>query len=138
MKFLASIPVYGDQSFRGKCPQEHVEQTSFFNRLRSEYSQTWGAIALHPRNEGQLRDGQFAAMRKVQMEGQTKGAVDIIIPAAPSFVCELKRTDHTKSSWQDGQIAYLEAAQAAGAFACIGLGALGAWAAFEAWLRAKG
>ena len=71
---------------------------------------------------------------KHQAEGMTKGAADIIIPARVAFVCELKRQDHTLSRWQSGQQEYLEAAQAAGAFACVALGAAAAWQAFEEWL----
>jgi hypothetical protein len=41
----------------------------------------------------------------------TPGASDIIIPAACSFVCEIKRRDHTKSKWQPGQVEYLESAK---------------------------
>jgi len=73
-------------------------------------------------------------MIKQKAEGMTPGASDIVIPASVSFVCEMKRQDHTKSKWQDGQIAYLDAAQRAGAFTCVALGNLGALEAFEAWL----
>ena len=134
MKFPDGIPVYGDQLFRGKCPTENVEQASFFNRLRREYPISWGLIALHPRNEGLKEKGQFSTVLKHKAEGMTPGAADIIIPASPSFVCEMKRRDHTQSHWQEGQIEYLEAASAAGAFACVALGALGAWEALEAWI----
>lgn len=136
MKFPDWLPVYGDINFRGKCPLEAVEQASFFNRLRGEYPQSWGIIALHPRNEGLKEKGQFSTVMKHKAEGMTKGAADVIIPAAPSFVCEIKRRDHTLSSWQEGQQDYLAAAQAVGAFACVALGAVGAWEAFETW-RAK-
>lgn len=133
MKLPAGIPVYGDPAFRGKCHQEHVEQASFFGRLRREYPDSYGLIALHPRNEGLLIGGQFRAIQKHRSEGMAKGAADIVIPGRPAFVCELKRLDHTKSNWQDGQIEYLEAAQAAGAFVCIALGAAAAWQAFDEW-----
>jgi hypothetical protein len=134
MKFPATIPVYGDRAFRGKCPPEHVEQASFFAKLRREYPDTWGLIALHPRNEGLLIKGQFQAVTKHQIEGMAKGAADIVIPGGRGgFVCELKRQDHTLSGWQDGQIAYLEASQAAGAFVCVALGAAAAWQAFVEW-----
>jgi len=127
------FPIFGDTSFRGKCPHEHVEQASFFSRLRREYSDSYGLIAIHPRNEGLKTGGQFSTVIKHSAEGMTPGASDIIIPACPSFVCELKRRDHTLSAWQDGQQEYLAAAQANGAFVCVALGAVGAWEAFEAW-----
>lgn len=133
MKFPDGIRVFGDTAFRGKCPLEHVEQASFFNRLRKEHPDSWGLLALHPRNEGLKEGGQFSTVLKHKAEGMTPGASDVVIPGRVSFVCEIKRTDHTLSSWQPGQVAYLLAAQDAGAFACVALGAGGAWSAFEEW-----
>jgi len=98
MKFIEAIPVYGDITFRGKCPPEEVEQASFFSRLRREYPDTYGAIAIHPRNEGLKEKGQFSSVIKHAAEGMTKGATDIVIPGCPAFVCELKRQDHTQST----------------------------------------
>jgi len=121
------FPVYGDTTFRGRCQLEAVEQTSFFSRLRREYPDTWGLLALHPRNEQLLSGGQFSTVQKHKAEGMAAGAADIIIPAARALVIEVKRLDYTKSSWQDGQITYLETAHNAGAFACVALGAVGAW-----------
>lgn len=129
------VPVFGDVAFRGKCPKEEVEQASFFARLRREYPASWGLIALHPRNEGLKVGRQFSTVLKHQAEGIAKGAADIIIPASPAFVCELKRQDHTLSQWQEGQREYLAAAADAGAFACVALGAAAAWEAFEVWLN---
>lgn len=135
MKFTGiRVPVYGDQSFRGDCPKESMEQITFFNMLRNEYPDTWGVLALHPRNEQLLKGGQYRGVIKQKAEGMTKGASDIIIPGNPTFVCELKRRDHTKSKWEDGQIEYLEAARAAGAFTCIALGSDAAKEAFKDWL----
>ena len=127
------FPVYGDISFRGKCPAESMEQITFFNKLRIEYPATLGMLALHPRNEGQLRGGQFRGMIKQKAEGMTPGASDVIIPGARSFVCEMKRQDHTKSKWQAGQVEYLTAAHDAGAFACVALGWQAAWRALTDW-----
>ena len=62
------------------------------------------------------------------------GAVDIIIPGRPAFVCELKRRDHTKSVWQKGQLNYLRIAQELGSFACVALGADAAEEAFGKYL----
>lgn len=130
------IPVYGGD-YRGKCPVEDVELASFFSRLRREYPDTYGLIAIHPRNEGLLMGGQFSSVIKHKAQGMTPGAADIIIPGAPSFVCELKRLDPTKSKWQDGQREYLTAAAKAGAFTCVAFGAVNAWAAFTEWLDAQ-
>ena len=127
------FPVYGDTSWRGKCAAESMDQMTFFNTLRREYPDTWGRLALHPRNEGQRMGGQIKAMIQHKAEGLAPGASDIIIPGRITFVCELKRQDHTQSKWQDGQIEYLEAAHAAGAFACVALGWKSAWTAFLDW-----
>jgi hypothetical protein len=132
------VPVYGDTKFRGACPKEEIEQVTFFNRLRRVYPDTYGLIALHPRNEQQLKGSQHRTLISQKAEGMTKGAADIIIPGAPTFVCEMKRRDHTLSTWQDGQTSYLVIAEAAGSFACVALGADAAWEAFEAWIRARG
>lgn len=133
---LKKLPfkVYGNADFRGKCPKESVEQITFFNKLRTEYPGTWGILALHPRNEQLLKGGQHRGVIKQKAEGMTKGASDVIIPASVSFVCEIKRQDHTQSKWQDGQIEYLTAAHNSGAFACVALGYVAAWEAFNDWL----
>lgn len=140
MKFdkvkAGGVLVFGDVAFRGKCPSEQVEQVTFFNRLRQEYPETWGAIALHPRNEGLRKHGQIGAVAMHAAEGMTPGAADIIIPARRAFVCELKRQDHTICAWQDRQEAYLVAAAQAGAFACVALGYKAAWEALQEWLIA--
>jgi hypothetical protein len=127
------VPVYGDVRFRGACPKEELEQVTFFNRLRREYPASYGLTALHPRNEQQLRGGHIRQITKQKAEGMTSGAADIIIPGAPAFVCEMKRRDHTQSSWQDGQKEYLAACLAAGAFSCVALGHEAAWSAFQDW-----
>lgn len=127
------VRVFGDVKWRGKCVAESIEQISFFSKLRAEYPASFGMLAIHPRNEQLLRGGQFRAVARHKAEGMTPGASDIVIPGRVSFVCELKRRDHTKSKWQDGQIEYLTAAADAGAFACVALGAAAAWEAFDVW-----
>lgn len=127
------VPVFGDTSYRGHCPIESVEQQEFFRHLRRNYPDTLGLIAIHPRNEGLRVGGQLGAMRRYRAEGMTKGAADIIIPAKIPFVCELKRRDPTKGSWQDGQREYLQAAKDAGAYACMALGAEAALSALALW-----
>lgn len=132
MKLNNDITVYGDPSFRGKCPTENAEQITFFARIRKQYPDTYGLIAVHVRNEGR-KTWAKAAFHKAG--GQAKGASDIIIPGAPTFVCELKRCDHTQSKWQDGQQTYLFAAKNSGSFVCVALGADAAMDAFYDWLR---
>jgi hypothetical protein len=130
MKFQKEIRVYGDQSFRGECPTETAEQITFFNIVRRDFPEV-GKIATHIRNEG-VRTHNQAARQKA--EGMTVGASDIIVPGCPAFVCEMKRQDHTKSRWQDGQIEYLLQAQENGAFVCVALGYVAAIEALKDWL----
>lgn len=132
MNLPDDIPVYGDTSFRGKCPTENMEQVTFFNRIRKQYPDTWGKLAFHPRNEGKRTHFQAAHQAS---EGMTSGTVDIIIPGRQTFVCELKRQDHTQSVWQKDQENYLRTAQSMGAFACIALGANAAEEAFRKYLE---
>ncbi len=125
------IPIYGDLTYRGKCPKETLEQVTFFNRLRRDFPDTLGLIAFHVRNEGKRTHLQAAAEKS---EGMTTGAADIIIPGAPTFVCELKRRDHTQSELKVEQLAFLRAAQARGSFVCVALGVDAAWEALHAYL----
>lgn len=127
------IRLYGDTTFRGKCPTENIEQVSIVNHIRKSYPDTWGLLVFHPRNEGLKERGQFSAVMKHNAEGMTKGAPDIIIPGAPSFVCEIKRQNHILSKLEDEQVRYLKVAAELGAFACVALGAVAAWEAFETW-----
>lgn len=127
-----NIPIFGDPKWRGKCPKESVDQISVVNRIRREYPDTWGRLLIHVRNEDEVASAQ--AMRKRKLEGLVPGASDLNLPARTPWICEIKRRDHTLSRLSDEQLAYLVAAQNAGAFACIALGAVGAWEAFTHWL----
>lgn len=130
MKFNPKIPVYGDTSFRGKCTVEDVEHINFVSWARCNHPEQ-AAVLIHPKGEGKRSFQQAAKEKKM---GLNTGASDIIIPASLSFICELKRLDHTKSKWQDGQQEYLLAAQKLGSFVCVALGAEGAKLAFLEWL----
>ena len=72
---------------------------------------------------------------KEKSEGMATGASDVIIPGRQTFVCEIKRRDHTQSNLPKVELDYLRASQAAGACACIALGVDAAWEAFENWRR---
>lgn len=127
MKFPPWLSVYGSTEYRGDCPTETAEQSTLFNQLPTSLR----SIALHIKNEGKRN---FRQMAKQRAEGGfIKGASDIIIPGAPAFVCEMKRRDHTKSSWQTGQLDYLKACQEQGAFVCVALGWEAAMEAVRKW-----
>ncbi len=133
MKTPEWLPVYGSMEHRdSRCPSESLEQVTFFARLRREYPDSHGLTAIHPRNEGKRSHAQTMTQKS---EGMTPGAADIVIPGCPAFVCELKRRDHTKSRWQDGQVEYLCAAHKAGAFVCVAFGCDAAWQAFGEWIK---
>ena len=129
------LAVYGDINYRGECPTEHADQIAFFSKIRNDYPETYGKIALHPNNDQRIKGKGFYKLNIDKAKGFCKSASDIIIPGCPTFVCELKRQDHTKSKWQDGQIEYLETAKSLGAFVCVALGVEGAIKAFEEWTR---
>lgn len=131
MKMPPWLRVYGDTAFRGDCPPESAEQITFFNRLRANYPDTYGRIALHPKNEEKRSGRQFAQLARDKAMGLSLGASDIVIPLG--FCCEMKRQDHTKSKWQPGQIEYLKVVHNAGGFACVALGWEAAWEAFKEW-----
>lgn len=125
------IMCFGNPDFRDKkCPKESAEQVTFFNQLRKKYPDSYGLIAVHIRNEGKKTPAQ---VEKEKAEGMTPGAPDILIPGNPSFICELKRQDRTLCELQEGQVPYMLAAKAQGAFVCIALGWRAAWEAFEQW-----
>lgn len=131
MKFNDEIPVFGDTSFRGKCPVETAEQVTFFNWLKREHTGLY-AVAIHPKNEGKRSAQQ--AMRQRAEGSLNKGASDVIIPGSPSFIIEMKRKDHTQSSWEAGQQDYLVAARDRGCYVAVALGWEGAREAIEHWM----
>lgn len=120
MRFPNWLHIEGDQTFRGDCPTEQMEQITLIRRIRDRWPQTFGAVVVHVKNEGKRTHGQYAFAKA---EGLTAGAPDIFIPGNPSILIELKRRDHTKSKWQEGQLGYLEAAHKLGACVCVALGA---------------
>lgn len=129
------VVTFGDLGFRGDCQTESMEQMIAVSDIRMKYPQSAGRVIVHIENEGQLRGGQFHGMRKRKAMGLTTGAVDLIIPGTPTFVCEMKRRDYTKSKWQEGQQEYLIAASEMGAFSCVALGAGAVLDAVEAWMN---
>lgn len=119
-----------DSDYRGDCPLESAEQQTFFNKIRREFPDTYGKLAFHVRNEGKRTKQQA---QKEIAEGMTKGVVDIHIPGSPSFVCELKRKDKTKSRLPKDEETFLIEAAKLGAFSCLCYGWEQAWLAFEEW-----
>ena len=135
MKFHPWLKVYGDQEYRGECPLEEAEQATFFSQVRKAYPDTYGRLALHPKNEGKRRGAQFAQLARDKALGMTKSAPDVVLPGSPTLLIEIKRRDHTKSKWQEGPPEYLQAAQDAGCFVCVALGWEAAWQALKDWIE---
>jgi len=134
MLFPDWLEIAGNKDYRGPCPHEHVEQATFFNLLRSIYPNTYGKVAIHPDNEGKRSYGQ-ANFKKRQ--GGAKGASDIVIPGDMCFVIEIKRLDHTKSKWVDGQQEYLRSSIELGAIVFVALGGENAFYRFNELLSIK-
>lgn len=132
MIFPSFLNVFGDTTYRGDCPLESADQATLVNQVRKRHPKTAGRLIVHVKNEGK-RTARQAQMDKAQ--GLTKGASDIMIPGNPSLVLELKRKDHTKSAWSEGQKEYLEAAKEAGAFVCVALGWEAALKAVDKWIE---
>ncbi len=134
MKIPPHIKTYGNMDFRGECPKEDAELITFFNELKRLYPDL-ARIAIHPDNEGLVIGTGHLHHAKQKAKGAiNKGAADIVIVGNPTFVCELKRRDHTKSRWQDGQLEFLEASQKRGAFVCVALGYEAALNAVNDWV----
>ena len=128
----AGILIFGDLSFRGDCPLEGAEHTTFFNQLRIIWP-LYGRIAIHPKNEGKRKGKDFESLKRDKANGLTPGASDIQIPGGPSFVCEMKRLNHMKSDFEKDQIPYLLDCKENGAFVCVALGYKAALEAVEYW-----
>lgn len=130
MKASGNYRVYGDLAYRGKCSSEDAVHVAFVAWLRHKHPE-YAALCIHPKNEGK-RTAQQASMDR-KMGSITRGASDIIIVGNPTFVCELKRQDTTKSKWQPGQEDFLNQAVEHGALACVAFGLDAAKEAFIAW-----
>jgi len=134
MKIPQDIKVFGDMSFRGDCAKEDLELITFFNQLRIKYPKL-AKVAIHPDNEGLVFGTGFNNHTRQKAKGAIRnGAADIIICGCPTFVCEMKRQDHTKSRWQDGQLDFLQTSQELGAFVCVALGYEAALEAVNNWI----
>ena len=134
MKMHEDIKVFGNMDFRGDCAKEDLELITFFNQLRVKYPKL-AQVAIHPDNEGLVFDTGFNNHTRQKAKGAIRnGAADIIIVGCPSFVCDMKRKDHTKSRWQDGQLDFLQTSQELGAFVCVALGYEAALQAVDTWI----
>ena len=135
MKFEPWLKCYGSPNYREPCPPESAEQITFFAELRRRYPDTYGKLALHPKNEEKRKGKQFNRLAIDKALGMTPGASDVIVPLG--FACEMKRQDHTKSKWQPGQVEYLKAVHDAGGSACVALGWKAAMEALEEWISQR-
>lgn len=133
-KIPPTIPIYGDTSFRGRCPLEDSETASFVQWVKYQYPE-YENITTHVKNEG--KRGHWAARNDKSM-GLTQGFADVIIASTPAFALEMKRQDHTKSKIGDGQIEHLLNVIHHGGFACFALNFDGAKQAFIDYLEFKG
>ena len=129
MNFPDWLTVHGDIAYRGDCPTEDAEHTTFVNAMRRVYP-AQASVMVHVSNEGK-RTASQAQWDKAR--GMVKGASDFIFAGSPALVIEMKRRDHTKSKWQTGQIEFLDAARKQGAMVCVALGWEAAMQAVKEW-----
>lgn len=125
------LTVYGDRSYRGKCPREIEDQMSFFTWLGNELPE-YRALTFHPKIESRRSHAQAAIDRKAGT--LTKGVADVIAIGFPCLVMELKRKDESDSGWSDGQLKFLERAKNAGASVCVAFGLEAAKEAYLEWV----
>lgn len=124
------LTVYGNANYRGPCATESAEQITLFSQIRRLHPYL-APIVFHPRMEGDRTKGQ-ADWQKA--DGSiVAGVADVIGVGHPMLVLELKRRDHTKSTWQKGQVEFLQASHKRGAFTCLALGYEAALAAVRDW-----
>lgn len=135
MKLPPWLKTYGDPAYRGDCPKEDAELITAVNWMRREHPDL-AAVMVHIENEGKRTMAQ-AAMAKAK--GLNTGAVDLVLLCSPPLCLELKRRDHTASSWGKGQQEFMLAAQKQGAFVGLCLGAEGVKDAVKEYLtKSKG
>lgn len=132
MKFNESIPVFGDVSFRGGCKSEYCEQVDFYAWLKLNYPE-YHSLFLHPKTEGQRTYQQVNYEKRAG--GIPKSLPDLMIINNYPFCVELKKKNHVKSQWQNGQQEKLIELKNAGCFIGVALGADGAKEAFLQWLE---
>jgi hypothetical protein len=123
LKFPEWLNVFGDTQTRGDCASEDTEAINFYSWLKFNELELF-ELCLHIKNEGRKTWQQVAKDKK--MGSIKKGAPDYVFLTTPPFLLELKRADHTKSSWQENQLTFLKRAHDDGAFCCVALGCDGA------------
>lgn len=131
MKFNSDIPIFGDTSYRGECPREVSEQANFYAWLKL-YHSDYADLFIHPKSEGKRTPSQVNYDRKTG--GIPTSMPDCMIIGRVPFCVELKRKDHTKSRWQEGQQEKLIRLADAGCFIGVALGCEGLKEAFLSWL----
>lgn len=119
------ILVFGDEDFRGKCPDEKTASQTLVTQTRIRYPET---VFLHVKNEGD-RDGKQWEFE--QAMGFRTGASDYLFIGNPTMALELKQTNHKNSKITDAQIKFLVDIKNAGGIAALALGGVNAVEAME-------
>ena len=119
------ILVFGDEDFRGKCPDEKTASQTLVTQTRIRYPET---VFLHVKNEGD-RDGKQWEFE--QAMGFRTGASDYLFIGNPTMALELKQTNHKNSKITDAQIKFLVDIKNAGGIAALALGGVNAVEALE-------
>lgn len=105
-----------DSGYRGACRTERAEQIDCISWVDHNFPER-STLLFHPANEAKGTASHHALRKK---EGVRGGVSDIIdLNNTPSFICELKRKDRTKSALSPTQKTFTAAADAAGHFVCV-------------------
>lgn len=131
MKMHPLIKVAGGLSYRGKCPQEKSEQQTLVNQVRKKYPEL---MLTSVKNEGKRTKAQMDEDRAM---GFLNGVSDLVFFGNPMLFIEMKRQDHTQSTWQAGQQEFLIRMQEMGHVSLVALGWEAAMEAVEDWMRIK-
>lgn len=121
------ILIFGDENFRGKCPEEKTASQTLVTQTRIRYPET---VFLHVKNEGSRDGGQWEFE---QAMGFRTGASDYLFIGNPTMALELKQANHKNSKITDAQIKFLVDVKNAGGIAVLALGGVSAVEAMEYW-----
>ena len=140
------IEIFGDTNWKGKCKAEDSELAQFFTDVRYNYPEYYDLI-FHVENEWNPQSGSsYAYHAKSKAKGRLDSVADIIClpisPAAPAFICELKRLDFSQSvksskdkAHFERQLSRLSSQKSYGAIAFVALGCNNAYKEFERYVN---
>lgn len=121
------ILIFGDENYRGTCPNENTASQTLVTQTRKRYPDT---VFMHVKNEGKRTKQQ---MDLDQAMGFRTGVSDYLFIGNPTMALELKQANHKNSKITDAQIKFLVDVKNAGGLAVLALGGVSAVEAMEYW-----